>query len=130
METKTNNKGGAKEVAKPNNTTNNTPAKTAEDIIKEQEQYFTGLTEMVYKRARFQEHKEEVEKLDFEKEELAVFEHETYNGCIELKDFKHNTYTIKNPKLVLEIKNYLLGLMNTKITDLEKGIVAFAEKKQ
>ena len=130
MDTKTNTKGGAKEVVAPKNNTNKTPLKTAEDIIKEQEQYFTNLTEMVYKRARFQEHKEAVEKLDFEKEEVEIFEHDhNYGGSIKLKDFKHQEYEIKNPKLVLEIKNYLLGLMNNKITDLKKGIVAFAEKK-
>ena len=108
---------------------NNTPAKKAEDIIKEQEQYFTNLTEMVNKRALFQEHKEAVEKLDFEKEELAVFNHNNFGGCIEITDFKHHEYEIKNPKLVVEVKNFILEKLNNHIKTFEEGIVAFAEKK-
>jgi hypothetical protein len=127
METKpkTNGKGANGTAPK-----NNTPVKKAEDIIKEQQQYFNGLTDLVNKRARFQDHKEAVEKLDFEQEEVEIFEHE-YNagGCIKLKDFKHHEYEIKNPKLVLEVKNFIVEKLNIHIKTFEEGIVAFAEMK-
>ena len=72
--------------------------------------------------------KEEI--LEFEKAHTEIFEHaNTYGGKIILTDFSGNSYEIKNPKLIMELRNHLLSLFNSKIKDLEEGIFSYAEQK-
>ncbi|KAB2912890.1 MAG: hypothetical protein F9K23_18380 [Bacteroidetes bacterium] len=134
MSTPKTNGNGAKEVT-PATANKTTTQPTAEQLKaqaqKEQAQYFDGLTDLVYKRARFQEHKDAVSELSFEKAHEDIFEHTNqYGGMIVLKDFNQNSYEIKNPKLVIELRNYLLALFDGKITDLENGIFLYSEQKK
>ena len=145
MSTPNKNGNGAKEVTPATNNKNTTngktnipaipPAPTAEELkaqaLKEQQAYFDGLAQLVFMRGRYQEHKEAVEELTFEREATEIFEHtNAYGGKIVLTDFSGNSYEIKNPKLVIEVRNHLLNLFTGKIEDLENGIFAYAEKKQ
>lgn len=139
MSTPNKNGNGAKEVTPA--TTNNkttTPAiprtPTAEELkaqtLKEQQAYFDGLAKLVSMRGRYQEHKEAVEELTFESAHTEIFEHaSSHGGKIVLTDFSGNSYEIKNPKLVMELRNHLLTLFNAKIKDLEEGIFSYAEQK-
>ena len=135
MTTPKTNGNGAKEVTPA---TNNKPTAkqepTAEELkaktIKEQQEYFDGLAKLVSMRGRYQEHKEAVEEIAFEGANTEIFEHaNSYGGKITLSDFSGNSYEIKNPKLIMELRNHLLSLFNSKIKDLEEGIFSYAEQK-
>ena len=135
MTTPNKNGNGAKEVTPAtNNKPTAKPEPTAEELrakaMKEQQEYFDGLAKLVSMRGRYQEHKEAVEELTFESVHTEIFEHaNSHGGKITLSDFEGNSYEIKNPKLVMELRNHLLTLFNAKIKDLEEGIFAYAEQK-
>ena len=135
MSTPKTNGNGAKEVTPAtNNKPTAKPEPTAEELrakaLKEQQAYFDGLAKLVFMRGRYQEHKEAVEELTFESTHTEIFEHaNSHGGKITLSDFEGNSYEIKNPKLVLELRNHLLHLFNSKIADLEEGIFSYAEQK-
>lgn len=139
MATPNKNGNGAKEVTPATNNKTTTPAiprtPTAEELkaqaLKEQQAYFDGLAQLVFMRGRYQEHKEAVEELTFEREATEIFEHaSSHGGKITLSDFSGNSYEIKNPKLVMELRNHLLTLFTAKVEELENGIFSYSEKKQ
>lgn len=140
MSTPNKNGNGAKEVTpatasktQGNGKTSTPP--TLEELkakaLKEQQAYFDGLAQLVFMRGRYQEHKEAVEELSFEREATEIFEHtNSYGGKIVLTDFSGNSYEIKNPKLVMEVRSHLLNLFTGKIAELENGIFSYSEQKK
>ncbi len=137
MSTPNKNGNGAKEVTPA---TNSKPATTkveptAEELkaqaLKEQQEYFDGLAQLVSMRGRYNDHKVAVEELTFERTEAELFEHTSnHGGKITLSDFSGNSYEIKNPKLVIEVRDFILARLNVKIQDLEDGIFSYSEKRQ
>lgn len=154
---KTNNKGGAKEVATPktNNTNTNNktketkPTKTAimptpkeeeKETPKQQPQpktleqqinHFLGLEKLVNTRRKFETHLKKVKTITIDDEDLQKFETgNNYGIRIELHDDNRNEYNITNPRLVKEMQEHLVKLITNKLEEYDHLILTYGEPQE
>lgn len=151
MTTPKNNKGGVKEVTTPKNTnakSNNektinpvkteiVPAPKQEEkeapkpqpqpkTLEEQINHFLGLEKLMNIKRKLNTHLEKVSALTIEDEELKKFETgNKYGVRIELHDDERNEYSITNPRLVKELQEHLIKLIEEKIEDYNTQIINF-----
>lgn len=96
--------------------------------LQEQITFFLGLEKLMNVRRRLETHLEAVQELEIADEELAKFETgNTYGVRIELHDSKHGEYNITNPRLVKEMQNHLISLLETKIEEHDTQILTYGE---
>lgn len=113
-----------------------TPPKVVEmppkpKTLKEQIEFFLGLEKLMNIRRRFETHLEAVQALDIEDEELKQFETgNTYGVRIELHDSQRREYNITNPRLVQEMQNHLISLLEGKIKDHDHQILTYGETEE
>jgi hypothetical protein len=99
--------------------------------LDEQLQFFLGLERLVNIRRRFEAHLEVVKALEIEDEDLTKFETgNNYGVRIELHDNNRREYNITNPRIVKEMQNHLLGLLEGKINDYNTQILTYGEAAQ
>ena len=101
---------------------------TKSKTIEEQMKYFDGLSSLVSIKRRFETHKEALLELTISDEELVKFETEKHHGLrIILRDENNHTYEINHPKLVKDVKGFLLTTLDGKITEYNQKIMLYGQ---
>lgn len=94
--------------------------------ISEQLAYFEGLESLVNQKRKLEKHHKAVTGLKLTNAELDKFEHDGHGLQIRLLDGQHNEYAIANPRLVKEMRDYLLNVLSAKVAELEERILNYS----
>lgn len=102
------------------------PVREEPKTLQEQITFFLGLEKLMNVRRRLETHLEAVQALEIEDEELTKFETgNNYGIRIELHDSNRKEYNITNPRLVKEMQNHLISLLEAKIEEHDKQILTY-----
>ena len=101
------------------------PAKQS-PTIEQQISYFEGLEILVNKCRRLEGHKAAVAVIDLDEDELNQFENNNnYGPRIALHDSNRNEYVVRNPRLLAEMKEFLLDRLSVKIDEIQTQILTY-----
>ena len=94
--------------------------------IEQQINFFEGLEILVNMCRRLEGHKAAVAVIDLEEDELNQFENtNNYGPRIALYDSNRNEYVVRNPRLLAEMKDFLLSRLSVKIDEIQSQILAY-----
>lgn len=100
--------------------------KTKPKTLKEQLAYFEGMEELVERRRNYDGHLTVVKGLTISKAHAQEFElSDTYGLKIELYDSDRRSYKIAHPKLVAEMRDHLIKLIEGKMAEIDAEIIAY-----